>query len=283
VLEIVDREKPEGVIVQFGGQTPLKLARDLEAAGVPIIGTTPDSIDMAEDRERFQQMLHELKLLQPPTGPRARPRRRSWRPRDRLPRWWCGPPTCWAGAPWRSCTRIRPRALHEGAVKVSNDSPVLIDRFLNDAIEVDVDAVCDGTQVIIGGIMEHVEQAGVHSGDSACSLPPFSLSAALQDELRSQTVAMAMGLKVIGLMNVQFAIQDDKVFVLEVNPAPRERCPTSPRPSARRSRRWPRAAWPASRCLPGRDEGSGGPVLLGQGGGVPFIKFPGVTRSWGRR
>jgi carbamoyl-phosphate synthase large subunit len=219
VLEIVDKEKPEGVIVQFGGQTPLKLARDLEAAGVPIIGTSPDSIDRAEDRERFQQMLHELKLLQPPN--------RTARTED----------AALAGAREIGYpVVVRPSYVLGGrameivhaetdlrrymreAVKVSNDSPVLIDRFLNDAIEVDVDAISDGKDVFIGGIMEHIEQAGVHSGDSACSLPPFSLTPALQDELRQQTVAMARALNVVGLMNVQFAIQDDKVYVLEVNP-----------------------------------------------------------------
>ena len=164
--------------MQFGGQTPLKLARDLEAAGVPIIGTSPDAIDRAEDRERFQQLLHELKLLQPPNRTaRTEDEALDAARRRSATRWWCAPRTCSAAAPWRSCTR-RPtcaRYMRE-AVKVSNDSPVLIDRFLNDAIEVDVDAVSDGKDVLIGGIMEHIEQAGMHSGDSACSLPPFSLS-----------------------------------------------------------------------------------------------------------
>ncbi len=220
VMEIIAKEKPEGVIVQFGGQTPLKLARDLEAAGVPIIGTSPDSIDRAEDRERFQEMIQELGLNQPPNRT-ARTEERAIRRRARRSaiRCSCGLRTSWAGAPWRSCTR-RPTwcATCAEAVSVSNDSPVLIDRFLNDAIEVDVDAVSDGEHVLIGGIMEHIEQAGVHSGDSACSLPPFSLSAELQNELRRQTVLMARALDVVGLMNVQFAIQDKKVFVLEVNP-----------------------------------------------------------------
>src|SRR6185436_3160027 len=192
VLEIVDKEKPEGVIVQFGGQTPLKLARDLEAAGVPIIGTSPDSIDRAEDRERFQKMLHELKLLQPPN--------RTARTEDEALQ---GAKDIGYPVVVRPSYVLGGRAMEivhaetdlrrymREAVKVSNDSPVLIDRFLNDAIEVDVDAISDGKEVFIGGIMEHIEQAGVHSGDSACSLPPFSLSAGMQEELRRQTVAMA--------------------------------------------------------------------------------------------
>src|SRR5512143_717735 len=210
VLEIVHVEKPFGVIVQYGGQTPLKLARDLEANGVPIIGTSPDMIDMAEDRERFQQMLHRLNLKQPP---------------NRTARTEAGASEAAAEIGYPLVVRpsyvLGGRAMeivHEQrdlerymreAVKVSNDSPVLLDRFLNDAIEVDVDALADGADVVIGGIMEHIEQAGVHSGDSACSLPPFSLSLELQRQLREQTVAMAKGLNVIGLMNVQFAIQFD--------------------------------------------------------------------------
>jgi carbamoyl-phosphate synthase large subunit len=219
VLEIVDKEKPEGVIVQFGGQTPLKLARDLEAAGVPIIGTSPDSIDRAEDRERFQQMLHELKLRQPPNRT-ARTEQEALEGAKAIGYPVVVRPSYVLGG--RAMEIVHAEAdlarYMRSAVKVSNDSPVLIDRFLNDAIEVDVDAVSDGSQVIIGGIMEHIEQAGVHSGDSACSLPPFSLSTALQEELRRQTHAMARALNVVGLMNVQFAIQDDQVFVLEVNP-----------------------------------------------------------------
>ncbi len=219
VLEIVAVEKPVGVIVQYGGQTPLKLALALEANGVPIIGTTPESIDIAEDRERFQKLLQELGLKQPPN-------RTARTEADAI---------CLAeeiGYPLvvRPSYVLGGRAMeivHEQkdlerymreAVKVSHDSPVLLDRFLNDACEVDVDALSDGDEVIIGGVMEHIEQAGVHSGDSACSLPPYSLSAALQDELRRQTKLMAKALNVCGLMNVQFAIKDDEVFVLEVNP-----------------------------------------------------------------
>src|SRR6202008_3433109 len=177
VLEIVDKEKPEGVIVQFGGQTPLKLARDLEAAGVPIIGTSPDSIDRAEDRERFQKMLHELKLLQPPNRT-ARTEDQALAAAKEIGYPVVVRPSYVLGGRAMEIVHAETdlRRYMREAVKVSNDSPVLIDRFLNDAIEVDVDAVSDGKEVVIGGIMEPIEQAGVHSGDSACSLPPFSLS-----------------------------------------------------------------------------------------------------------
>src|SRR5213082_1466840 len=231
VLEIVHIEKPFGVIVQFGGQTPLKLARDLEKNGVPIIGTSPDMIDMAEDRERFQQMVHRLDLRQPPNRT-ARTESEALVAADEIGYPLVVRPSYVLGGRAMEIVheqRDLERYMRE-AVKVSNDSPVLLDRFLNDAIEVDVDAVVDnhgdGKDVIIGGIMEHIEQAGVHSGDSACSLPPYSLSANVQDQLRRQTIAMAHALGVVGLMNVQFAIQQqevdgklqDTVFVLEVNP-----------------------------------------------------------------
>ncbi len=219
VLEIVRIEKPFGVIVQYGGQTPLKLARDLERNGVPIIGTSPDMIDAAEDRERFQQMLHDLGLKQPPNRTARNPES-AIRMAEEIGYPLVVRPSYVLGG--RAMEIVREEAdlrrYMTEAVKVSNKSPVLLDRFLNDAIEVDVDALSDGEQVVIGGIMQHIEQAGVHSGDSACSLPPYSLSQDVQDELRRQTVAMAKALKVIGLMNVQFAIQGGTVYVLEVNP-----------------------------------------------------------------
>ena len=219
VLEIIDKEKPKGVIVQYGGQTPLKLARDLEANGAPIIGTSPDSIDLAEDRERFQQMIDKLGLKQPPNRT-ARTEEQAIRLAAEIGYPLVVRPSYVLGGRAMEIVYTEEdlqRYMRE-AVKVSNESPVLLDRFLDDAVEVDVDAICDGTDVLIGGIMEHIEQAGVHSGDSACSLPPYTLSAAIQDRLREQVRAMAKELRVIGLMNTQFAIQDDNVFILEVNP-----------------------------------------------------------------
>ncbi|AXK38382.1 carbamoyl-phosphate synthase large subunit [Crenobacter cavernae] len=219
VLEICRVEKPYGVIVQYGGQTPLKLARALEANGVPIIGTTPDMIDAAEDRERFQKLLQELGLKQPPNRT-ARTPADAMKLAEEIGYPLVVRPSYVLGG--RAMEIVHEPADLERymreAVKVSNDSPVLLDRFLNDAIEVDVDAVSDGEQVVIGGIMQHIEQAGVHSGDSACSLPPYSLPASIQDEIRRQTVAMAKALNVVGLMNVQFAVQGETIFVLEVNP-----------------------------------------------------------------
>jgi carbamoyl-phosphate synthase large subunit len=219
VLEVIDREKPEGVIVQYGGQTPLKLCRALEEAGAPIIGTTPESIDVAEDRERFQKLVTQLGLRQPANATARTEEQALTLARD-------------VGYPLvvRPSYVLGGRAMEivfneedlkgymTDAVRVSNSSPVLLDRFLDDAIEVDVDAVCDGKAVLIGGIMEHIEQAGVHSGDSGCSLPPNSLSREIQDQLRDQTRKLALGLKVVGLMNIQFAIQNGVIFVLEVNP-----------------------------------------------------------------
>ena len=219
VMEIIDLEKPQGVIVQYGGQTPLKLARSLELAGAPIIGTTPDSIDLAEDRERFQQLIEDLKLVQPPN--------RTASDRDEAVK---------MGSDVGFPLVVRPSYVLGGrameivhnekdlgeymakAVSVSNDSPVLLDRFLDLAIEVDVDIICDGKNIFIGGIMEHIEQAGVHSGDSGCSLPPFSLSEEIQEHLIDQVKKLAYGLNVIGLMNTQFAIQNNNIYILEVNP-----------------------------------------------------------------
>ncbi|WP_349745047.1 carbamoyl-phosphate synthase large subunit [Roseateles cavernae] len=227
VLEIVALEKPVGVIVQYGGQTPLKLALDLERAGVPIIGTTPDSIDIAEDRERFQKLLHELGLKQPPNRT-ARTEEQAVALANEIGYPLVVRPSYVLGG--RAMEIVHgdkdlERYMRE-AVRVSDKSPVLLDRFLEDAVEVDADCISDGTDVMIGGIMEHIEAAGIHSGDSACSLPPYTLSAEIQDELRRQTAAMAKALKVVGLMNVQFAIQGDvtggldqaTVYVLEVNP-----------------------------------------------------------------
>ncbi len=219
VLEILAKEKPEGVIVQFGGQTPLKLSRALEEAGAPIIGTSPDSIDVAEDRERFQELVRKLNLKQP-----ANATARTEDAAVSLAREVGFPlvvrPSYVLGGRAMEIVfnedDLRTYMTH--AVQVSNDSPVLLDRFLDVAIEVDVDAVCDGEDVLIGGIMEHVEQAGVHSGDSGCSLPPNSLTAQVQDDLREQTRKLAKALNVIGLMNIQFAIQNGVIYVLEVNP-----------------------------------------------------------------
>jgi len=219
VMEVLHVEKPFGVIVQYGGQTPLKLARALGAAGVPIIGTSPDSIDIAEDRERFQKLVDRLQLRQPPN--------RTARTEDEAVRLAAEvgfplvvrPSYVLGGRAMEVVFTVDDlRAYMATAVQVSNDSPVLLDRFLDLAIEVDVDAICDGKNVYIGGIMEHVEQAGVHSGDSGCSLPPNSLSEELQQEIRAQTRRMALALNVVGLMNVQFAIQNGVVYVLEVNP-----------------------------------------------------------------
>ncbi|HXV49495.1 MAG TPA: carbamoyl-phosphate synthase large subunit, partial [Candidatus Binatia bacterium] len=219
VMNIVDREKPDGVIVQFGGQTPLKLALPLERAGVPILGTSPDSIDLAEDRERFAKLINQLGIKQPDNGI-ARSFDEALKIAEGL------------GYP----VLVRPsyvlggramQIVYDGdalkdymthAVSASPEHPVLIDKFLDDAIEIDVDALGDGEDVVIGGIMEHIERAGVHSGDSACRLPPKSIGAEVQDEIRRHTTALAKALQVRGLMNVQFAVKKDRVFVLEVNP-----------------------------------------------------------------
>jgi carbamoyl-phosphate synthase large subunit len=219
VMEIIAKEKPEGVIVQYGGQTPLKLAKALAAAGAPIIGTSPDSIDIAEDRERFQQLIHKLGLKQPANASARAEEQAVQLAREVGYPLVVRPSYVLGGRAMEIVFNEEDlRVYMTEAVKVSHDSPVLLDRFLDLATEVDVDAVCDGTEVLIGGIMEHIEQAGVHSGDSSCSLPPYALSPALQEELREQTRRMARALNVVGLMNVQFAIQNGVVYVLEVNP-----------------------------------------------------------------
>ena len=219
ILSIVAVEQPDGVIVHYGGQTPLKLARALAANGVPIIGTSPDAIDMAEDRERFQQLVHELKLHQPANGT-VRSEVEAIELANRIGYPLVVRPSYVLGGRAMEIVYQEEDLRHylSHAVAVSNDSPVLLDRFLNDAIEVDIDAVCDGKAVLIGGIMEHIEQAGIHSGDSACTLPPFSLSVVVQQDLMEQMRQMALKLGVVGLINAQFAIQSDDIYVLEVNP-----------------------------------------------------------------
>ncbi|HEY9133154.1 MAG TPA: carbamoyl-phosphate synthase large subunit [Dyella sp.] len=220
VLEIVALEKPKGVIVQYGGQTPLKLARALEAAGAPIIGTSPDSIDLAEDRERFQKMIEKIGLKQPPNRTARNADEAMALAREIGYPLVVRPSYVLGGRAMEIVYADADLARYiRDAVQVSNDSPVLLDRFLDHAVEVDVDIIADAEgNVLVGGIMEHIEEAGVHSGDSSCSLPPYSLSAEVQDELRRQVALMAKELKVVGLMNTQFAIQGDTVFILEVNP-----------------------------------------------------------------
>lgn len=219
VLEIIHIEQPKGVIVHYGGQTPLKLARDLEAAGAPIIGTSPDAIDRAEDRERFQQMITKLDLKQPPNTT-ARSSAEAMDLAEEIGYPLVVRPSYVLGGRAMEIVHSREdldRYMRE-AVSVSNDSPVLLDHFLDDAVEVDVDAICDGKNVLIGGIMEHIEQAGIHSGDSACSLPPYTLSSDVQDRIREQMRMMAKELGVVGLMNTQFAVKEDEIYIIEVNP-----------------------------------------------------------------
>ena len=301
VLEIVELEKPVGVIVQYGGQTPLKLAKSLEAAGVPIIGTSPDSIDIAEDRERFQKLLTRLDLLQPPNRT-ARTEAAALQLAQEIGYPLVVRPSYVLGGRAMEIVheqRDLERYMRE-AVKVSNDSPVLLDRFLNDAIEVDVDCLCDGDQVVIGGVMEHIEQAGVHSGDSACSLPPYSLSDGLIQEIKRQTALMARALKVCGLMNVQFAIQqvpgapaaenvdgaaatlDGTVFVLEVNPRASRTVPFVSKATG------VPLAKVAARCMVGRSLADQGvtqevtpPYFSVKEAVFPFVKFQGVDTILG--
>jgi carbamoyl-phosphate synthase large subunit len=219
VLEIIRIEQPKGVIVQYGGQTPLKLSRGLEANGVPVIGTSADAIDHAEDRERFQQMIERLQLKQPPNRTATDPDGALLLAREIGYPLVVRPSYVLGGRAMEIVYSEEDLARYmREAVRVSNDSPVLLDRFLSDAVEVDVDAVCDGEDVLIGGIMEHIEQAGVHSGDSACSLPPYTLGPEIQQRLSEQVRRMAMELEVRGLMNTQFAVKGDDIYVIEVNP-----------------------------------------------------------------
>ena len=288
VLEIVDKEKPLGVIVQYGGQTPLKLALGLQAHGVPIIGTTPDMIDAAEDRERFQQLLHALDLRQPPNAT-ARTEAQALEKASALGYPLVVRPSYVLGGRAMEIVheqRDLERYMRE-AVKVSHDSPVLLDRFLSDAIECDVDCIRDATgATLIGGVMEHIEQAGVHSGDSACSLPPYSLSVATVAEIKRQTAAMAAGLQVVGLMNVQFAIQSvdgkDVIYVLEVNPRASRTVPFVSKATGIQ------LAKVAARCMVGQSLASQGmdqevspPYFSVKEAVFPFVKFPGVDTILG--
>jgi carbamoyl-phosphate synthase large subunit len=288
VLEIVDKEQPLGVIVQYGGQTPLKLALGLEAAGVPIIGTSPDMIDAAEDRERFQQLLHQLALRQPPNAT-ARTDTQALEKALELGYPLVVRPSYVLGGRAMEIVHEQSdleRYMRE-AVKVSHDSPVLLDRFLNDAIECDVDCIRDRSgQTLIGGVMEHIERAGVHSGDSACSLPPYCLSAATVTELKRQTSAMANGLQVVGLMNVQFAIQEvdgnDVIYVLEVNPRASRTVPFVSKATGIQ------LAKVAARCMAGMtlaDQGVTSEVVPNyysvKEAVFPFVKFPGVDSILG--
>ncbi|HDR1022431.1 TPA: carbamoyl-phosphate synthase large subunit [Pasteurella multocida] len=283
VLEIIHVEKPYGVIVHYGGQTPLKLANDLHANGVNIIGTSADSIDAAEDRERFQQILHKLNLKQP-INRTARNAEEAVKLAEEVgyplvvrPSYVLG------GRAMQIVYNVEElnRYMRE-AVSVSNDSPILLDHFLNNAIEVDVDCICDGEDVVIGGIMQHIEQAGIHSGDSACSLPPYSLSQEVQDEIRRQTAEMAFALGVKGLMNVQFAVQDGVIYVLEVNPRASRTVPFVSKATGRP------LAKIAARVMAGislKEQGIQGEIIPHfysvKEAVFPFIKFPGVDTVLG--
>ena len=283
VLEIVDVERPAGVIVQYGGQTPLKLALGLEKEGVPIVGTSPDSIDAAEDRERFQKLLNELKLLQPPNAT-ARTEEEALQHASSIGYPLVVRPSYVLGGRAMEIVHEQQdleRYMRE-AVKVSNDSPVLLDRFLNNATEVDVDCLSDGETVFIGGVMEHIEQAGVHSGDSACSLPPYSLSADVIAEIKRQTAMMAKALNVNGLMNVQFAIQGGDVYVLEVNPRASRTVPYVSKATGLQ------LAKIAARAMAGRKLADQGvtkevvpPYFSVKEAVFPFVKFPGVDTILG--
>lgn len=283
VLEIVHKENPVGMIVQYGGQTPLKLARALEANGVSIIGTSPESIDVAEDRERFQKLLNKLGLRQPPNRT-ARTEAEALAHANEIGYPLVVRPSYVLGGRAMEIVHEQQdleRYMRE-AVKVSNDSPVLLDRFLNDATEVDVDCLADGQTVFIGGVMEHIEQAGVHSGDSACSLPPYSLSAEVIAEIKRQTTMMAKALNVSGLMNVQFAIQGGDVYVLEVNPRASRTVPYVSKATGLQ------LAKIAARAMAGRTLADQGitrevvpPYFSVKEAVFPFVKFPGVDTILG--
>jgi carbamoyl-phosphate synthase large subunit len=283
VLEIVHKENPKGIIVQYGGQTPLKLAEDLEAAGAPIIGTSPNSIDLAEDRERFQQLVEEQGLKQPPNRT-ATEAEQAVRLAEEIGYPLVVRPSYVLGGRAMEIVHDEDdlRRYMREAVKVSNESPVLLDRFLDDAIEVDIDAICDGDEVLIGGIMEHIEQAGVHSGDSACSLPPYTLSASVQDRMRDQIRRLAHALKVVGLMNTQFAIKGDDIYLLEVNPRASRTVPFVSKATGRP------LAKIAARCMAGKtlkQQGIEGEIIpkhyYVKEAVFPFVKFPGVDTLLG--
>ena len=278
VLEVVNIEKPKGVIVQYGGQTPLKLAEDLEAAGVPIIGTSPEAIDLAEDRERFQQLVEKLGLLQPPNRTAREPEQAVLLAEEIGYPLVVRPSYVLGGRAMEIVyNESELRTYMREAVNVSNDSPVLLDRFLDDAVEVDVDAIFDGKELLIGGIMEHIEQAGVHSGDSACSLPPFDLSDNAQDRMRVQAKDLARELGVVGLMNIQFAIKGDDIYILEVNPRASRSVPFVSKVTG-----YPLAKI-AARCMAGQslqEQGTTKEIIPSyysvKESVFPFVKFPSV-------
>jgi len=283
VLEIIHVERPDGVIVQFGGQTPLKLSRDLEAAGAPIIGTTPSAIHRAEDREHFQALIKELGLRQPANRSAVSPDQ-ALRFAEEIQYPLVVRPSYVLGGQAMEIVYQREdlERYMQLAIRVSNASPVLLDRFLDDAIEVDVDAVSDGETVVVGGIMEHIEQAGVHSGDSACSLPPFSLSEEILATLQVQTEQLARALNVVGLMNIQFAVKSNEVYVLEVNPRASRTVPYVSKATSRP------LAKIAARCMAGQtlaDQDVGGLITPDyycvKEAVFPFIKFPGVDTVLG--
>ncbi|MCU7959786.1 MAG: carbamoyl-phosphate synthase large subunit [gamma proteobacterium symbiont of Bathyaustriella thionipta] len=283
VLEIIEVEQPKGIIVQYGGQTPLKLAEGLEKAGAPIIGTSPDSIDLAEDRERFQALVEKLGLLQPPNRTATDPEQAVQLAEEIGYPLVVRPSYVLGGRAMEIVYNEEnlQRYMRE-AVSVSNDSPVLLDRFLDDAIEVDVDAICDGEDVLIGGILEHIEQAGVHSGDSACSLPAYTLSADIQNRMREQMRALAKGLNVIGLMNTQFAIKGDDIYLLEVNPRASRTVPFISKATG------VQLAKVAARCMAGKSLQQQGCVeevipefYFVKEAVFPFVKFPGVDTLLG--